>query len=222
MVHTHTHSTCAIARWVPSRDGEVTSPNVVVGAGGAPLQRWRGGGARAGRRGRAPRRGPGRRGHSPSTAAGADGLSGLPPLCAPPPGTAVTPPATMDPQSDAEGGSGREPSLELLSCAQLHATHPTSGECWGGGSRPPHPAPKPGGMVPSTGVHGCAWVCKGEIHSPCMLVHGCARGRAALLAQVCMAVQERAALLVRVCKGEIRSPCTGVQVAEPLSLHECA
>ncbi|XP_074892453.1 LOW QUALITY PROTEIN: histone deacetylase 5 [Buteo buteo] len=33
----------------------------------------------------------------------------------------------MDPQSDAEGGSGREPSLELLSCAQLHATHPTSG-----------------------------------------------------------------------------------------------
>ncbi|KAM6334081.1 histone deacetylase 5 isoform 4-T4 [Alca torda] len=35
--------------------------------------------------------------------------------------------ATMDPQSDTEGGSGREPSLELLSHAQLHATLPAPG-----------------------------------------------------------------------------------------------
>ncbi|KAM7074410.1 histone deacetylase 5 isoform 3-T3 [Ciconia maguari] len=33
----------------------------------------------------------------------------------------------MDPQSDAEGGSGREPSLELLSRAQLHAALPAPG-----------------------------------------------------------------------------------------------
>ncbi|KAM6295427.1 histone deacetylase 5 [Aegotheles albertisi] len=33
----------------------------------------------------------------------------------------------MDPQSDAEGGSGHEPSLELLSRAQLHAALPTPG-----------------------------------------------------------------------------------------------
>ncbi|XP_075027483.1 histone deacetylase 5 isoform X3 [Calonectris borealis] len=33
----------------------------------------------------------------------------------------------MDPQSDAEGGSGHEPSLELLSHAQLHAALPTPG-----------------------------------------------------------------------------------------------
>ncbi|KAM6114807.1 LOW QUALITY PROTEIN: histone deacetylase 5-like [Phoenicopterus ruber ruber] len=36
-------------------------------------------------------------------------------------------PATMDPQSDAEGGSGHEPSLELLSRAQLHAALPAPG-----------------------------------------------------------------------------------------------
>ncbi|XP_063210307.1 histone deacetylase 5 isoform X7 [Chroicocephalus ridibundus] len=35
--------------------------------------------------------------------------------------------ATMDPQSDTEGGSSREPSLELLSHAQLHATLPAPG-----------------------------------------------------------------------------------------------
>ncbi|KAM7074421.1 histone deacetylase 5 isoform 14-T14 [Ciconia maguari] len=40
----------------------------------------------------------------------------------------------MDPQSDAEGGSGREPSLELLSRAQLHAALPAPEA-----ARAPHP-----------------------------------------------------------------------------------
>lgn len=103
-------------------------------------------GAKGADKGAWSHRGPGRRGHSPSTAAGADGLSGLPPLRAPPPGTAVTrwPPWTPKamqvrppPGTPRFGGAGGCTQPGTL-CQASSPSPPRPGPAWGSG---PHRDP---------------------------------------------------------------------------------
>ncbi|XP_038019311.1 histone deacetylase 5 isoform X3 [Motacilla alba alba] len=107
---------------------------------------------RAGPRGEDGGGGGGAAGRAPGGTGGTPGLPGGagtapvprqaltdPRLCEPP----RRPRATMDPQSDTEGGSGREPPLELLPRVPLHAALPAPA-CPAGPEGPEGPGPEAG------------------------------------------------------------------------------